>query len=288
MTFSPIETSRRKGEPVTLYLFIYGGDEGDSPTPLYYGYTDAEQAITYDGFTYSPVPVARDAIASTGNLDKVALTVRFPRDIEFAEDFRVYPPTQITTLIIRQGHLSDADSPPEFLVCWTGRVLSLGREADQCVVTGEPIASSLRRPGLRRHYQIGCPHALYSQGTGMCNASKAAGTVVGTVASISGTTVTLNAGWNGILDPSKFVTGQIEWTNTSGQMEIRRILWISGNTLALGGVLRDLVATMAINVILGCNHQTNDCQFVHNNILNFGGFPWIPSKNPIGFRNQFY
>jgi hypothetical protein len=288
MTFDAIETSRRRGEPVTLFLFVYGGEEGDSPAPLSYAYTDAEQAITYEGFTYDPVPVMRDAISSTGTLDKSALSVRLPRDIEFAEQFRVYPPTQVTTLIIRQGHLSDADSPREFLVCWSGRVLSVGREGDECVVTGEPISSSMRRPGLRRHYQLGCPHALYSQGTGMCNASEAAATVSATVASKSGTSVTLNSGWEGAFDPTKFTEGMVKWTNDDGQVEARKILSVSSNTLLLSGLLRDLDVAATVSVILGCNHQMSDCGDLHNNIQNHGGCPWIPVKNPIGFRNQYY
>lgn len=288
MSFELTEISRRRGEPVTLYLFIYGGEEGDSPAPKLYAYTDSEQEIIEGGFTYTPKPIMRDAISSTGNLDKSALTVRMPRDIEFAEEFRVWPPTQPTTLIIRQGHLSDSDSPDEFLVCWSGTVLSVGREGDECVVTGEPISSSMRRTGLRRHYQLGCPHVLYSQGTGMCNASEAAATVSATVASMSGTSVTLNPGWNGAFTASKFTEGMVKWTNDDGQIEVRKILSVSGNTLALSGLLRDLDVAATVSVILGCNHQMSDCADLHNNIQNHGGCPWIPVKNPIGFRNQYY
>lgn len=297
MSFETVEISRRRGEPVTLYLFIYGGSEGDSPAPLHYAYTDAEEAITHEGFTYQPVPVMRDSINSTGNLDKSALPVRFPRNIEFAEQFRVYPPPQVTTLIIRQGHLSDPDSPQEFLVCWSGKVLAVGREGDECIISGEPISSSMRRPGLRRHYQLGCPHVLYSQGTGMCNASEAAATVSATVASKSGTSVTLNSGWEGSFDPAKFTEGMVKWTNDDGQVEVRKILSVSGDTLLLGGLLRDLEASDTVSVILGCNHLMDDCENLHvnanspgdSNIQNFGGCPWIPLKNPIGFgKNQYY
>lgn len=288
MTFNAIETSRRLGEPVTLFLFIYGGEEGDSPEPLYFGYTDAEQAIVEDGIVYMPVSIARTSINASGTLDKSTLTIRMPRNVEVSEEFRVWPPTQVMTLIIRQGHLSDNDSPREFLVCWSGKVLSVGREGDECLVTGEPVSSSLRRPGLRRHYQLGCPHALYSQGTGMCNASEAAGTVSATVASKSGTSITLAAGWEVAFDPAKFTEGMVKWTNADGQVEVRKILSVSGDTLALGGLLRDLDVSDTVSVILGCNHQMSDCLDLHDNIQNFGGCPWIPTKNPIGFRNQFY
>lgn len=292
MTFTLLETSRRQGQPVNLYLFIFGGEEGDSPAPLYFGYTDAEQQIVDNGFTYEPVPVMRERIHSTGSLDKGGLPLRLPRDIEFAERFRVYPPSQVVTLIIRQGHLSDLPTP-QFLVCWSGRVLSVGREGDQCVIVGEPISSSLRRPGLRRHYQIGCPHVLYSQGEGLCNANEAAATVTATVDSVSTTSVTLVAGWEGAFAAVKFVEGMLKWLNDDSQIEIRKILSISGNVLSLGGFTRDLLAAMSVSVVLGCNHRKDatddgDCLPLHNNIQNYGGCDWIPIKNPIGYRNQYY
>ncbi|ASY68907.1 phage BR0599 family protein [Sinorhizobium fredii] len=285
MSFSGIETSRQRGAPVTLYLFVYGGAEGDSPPPQAFAYTDAEQDITYEGFTYVPKPITRDNVNSSGTLDKSTLQIRMPRDIELAEEFRVYPPAQVMSLIIRQGHLSDPDSPREFLVCWSGRVLSVGREGDECVIAGEPVSSSLRRPGLRRNYQLGCPHVLYGA---QCQASEAAATVTATVASISGTSITLNAGWDGAFDAAKFTEGLVKWTNDTGGIEIRKILSVSGDTLSLGGLLRDLNASDTVSVILGCNHQMGDCRDLHDNIHNFGGCPWIPTKNPIGFRNNYY
>jgi hypothetical protein len=259
--------------------------QADIYTPTYFGYTDAEQEIVLDNITYAPIPIMRDPISASGTLDKSRLSLRMKRDVEFAELFRVYPPTQPVVLIILQGHLSDPDDPDEFLVCWTGRVLSVGREGDECVVSCEPISSSLRRPGLRRHYQLGCPHVLYGD---QCRANKAAATTAGVVASISGTYVTLNPGWNGLFSASDFIEGTMEWTVESG-IERRKILSISGNTLLLSGLIRDLLVGGGVSTVLGCNHQTSHCSGLHNNILNFGGCPWIPTKNPIGYpSNEYY
>jgi hypothetical protein len=279
MAFAPIEESRQKALPVTLYQFIY-----DTAPLTYFAITDAEAAVVNAGVTYDPVPAMRDAIVSSGSLDRTTIAVRMPRDIEFAEKFRVYPPTVPVTLIIRQGHLSDT-LPPEFLVVWSGRVLSVGREGDECVVSCEPVSSSLRRPGLRRNYQIGCPHVLYGS---ECKANRAASTVSSTVASKSGTSITVGSGWNGAFPAVGFREGIVEWTNADGGTEKRKILSVSGNTLSLGGLLRDLDVGDPVSIILGCNHQMSDCQNLFANILNHGGCPWIPLKNPIGYRNNYY
>ncbi len=131
----------------------------------------------------------------------------------------------------------------------------------------------------------------------MCNANEAAATVSAIVASLSGTSVTLDAGWEGAFDPAKFLDGMVKWTNDDGRLEIRRVLSVSGDTLLLGGLLRDLDVAATVSVALGCNHQQGtggDCSELHvnddltPNVHNFGGCPWIPVKNPIGFRNQYY
>jgi hypothetical protein len=108
------------------------------------------------------------------------------------------------------------------------------------------------------------------------------------VASKSGTSVTVASGWNGAFPAGGFREGIVEWTNDDGGTEKRKILSISGDTLSLGGLLRDLDAGDAVSIILGCNHQMSDCEGLFNNIQNHGGCPWIPLKNPIGYRNNYY
>lgn len=293
MGFTALEISRQKGQPITLFLFVYEGSLQDSPpTTSYYAYTDAEQPVLHDGITYEPVPVLRDGITATGNLDKSALSIKFPKDIELTSLFQIYPPTQPVSLVIRQGHANDVDD--EFLVIWAGRVLSIGREQNEVVLSAEPLSSSLRRPGLRRHYQIGCPHVLYGP---QCRADEIAATVTGTVSSIDGIEITMTAGWQGAFDREKFTDGMIKWPNNTGGIEVRRILSVNGDVLLVSGFLRDLVASDSISVILGCNHQHSnpvsgpdegDCEELHQNSQNYGGCRWIPTKNPVGLRNQYY
>ncbi|MGQ4828481.1 hypothetical protein, partial [Enterococcus faecalis] len=79
--------------------------------------------------------------------------------------------------------------------------LSSSREDNETVFACEPTSSSLRRPGLWRNYQIGCPYVLYGAG---CFANKAAATRSTTVASMTASTVTLASGWNGPHAAGKF------------------------------------------------------------------------------------
>src|SRR3546814_2715916 len=41
-------------------------------------------------------------------------------------------------------------------------------------------------------------------------------------------------------------------------------------------------AGTAISLYPGCDHRRMTCKDKFNNILNYGGFDWIPTKNPMG------
>lgn len=288
MAFQTYEASQESGGPVQLYRFTYGTEDGE-----FFAYTDHTQEITVDHggsiglVSYQPVPVQRDNLVADGTLDRSSLKLGLDVSTELSELFRVYPPANVVTLTIYQGHVDDPDS--EFKVIWAGRVLAASRAHSELELSGEPVSSQMKRSGLRRHYQYGCPHALYSD---VCGASKITATVASTVASISGTAVTLASGWNGAKPAAKFLRGMLEWTPTGQSTRRRTIIRVAGNVLTLSGVPVDLAATDAINVILGCNHRAfssddGDCEGLHSNIVNYGGQPWIPLKNIIN-KNPYY
>jgi hypothetical protein len=287
MSYETYEESQDFGGPIQLYLFRYGTEDGE-----HYAYTNhtSEKTVDHGGsvgeITYTPVPLKRENIVSNGTLDKSALGLNLDIGTELAELFRVYPPSNVVTLTIYEGHLGDGDQ--EFVVTWAGRIVTALREGGELVLSGEPISTQMRRPGLRRNYQYGCPHALYST---ECGASKVAATVFATVASISGTQVTLDAGWEGAFDPAKFVRGMLEWTPLYESTQRRMIVRISGDVLTLSGIPNDLSAADSVSVVLGCNHKAfapdGDCEALHDNLVNFGGQPWIPVKNII-HTNPYY
>lgn len=283
MTFATYEGSREDGEPIQLFKFVYGTEPGE-----YFGYTDFTEELTIGGFTYEPVPISREAIESNGTLDNSALKVSTDISTGLAEIFRVYPPSSVVNLTIFQGHVPDVDA--EYLAIWVGRIITAARKGSTLEMTGEPISTSMRRPGLRATYSYGCRHVLYGP---HCRASKAAATVSTTVASIDGATITLAGGWEGAFDAAKFLRGMVEWEAAGGSTERRSIIRVTGDVLSLSGIPNGLAVSDPIDVVLGCNHKAyaedgGDCQPLHNNILNNGGCRWIPTKNPIGTTNNYY
>lgn len=255
-----------------------------------FAFTTAEQPIVRDGITYLPAPISRDNIRASGSLDKTRLEVTIGRgfDLVFDGEFIAYPPSTVVNLTVFQGHVGDdPDDPRSFTAVWAGRVLGAAKAENATKLTCEPIVASLRRPGLRRNYQRGCPYALFGP---ECRASRVRATYTAKVASVlSRARVTFTAPLPGPHAPEKFAGGILTWTNDAGGTEFRTIVSVPGaNQIQLRGTLPDLMPGSDVQVTLGCNRSLDDCSTLHQNVLNYGGQPWIPIQNPLGPTNQFF
>lgn len=279
MSFESVETSRDRGEPIQLYQFTYGPGELDK-----FCYTDAETNVPWGDLLFLSVPIERGDITSSGTTDKSSLVISLPQTEDIAELFRVYPPSFTVGIILWQGH---ADIPlSEYKVIFSGVVLSCAREGGlEAKLTCEPLSVSMQRVGLRRNYQYMCPHVLYGN---QCRADKAAASTTSSVVSVTGRYVLLAGA---VSEQHHYAGGLLEWLNGRAQMEYRTILSVDsvgGDTrLLLGGTPIDLDPGTAITMSKGCAHTTTACVEVHDNILNYGGQPYIPTKNPLGRFTPF-
>ena len=309
MAFGAIEVSEERGEPFQLYLFRYGPDPDD-----YFAYTNAEEDkrvmvsdIGGQIITYEAVQITSGNIVSSGALDNQQWSVMFPDVLQLTEAFRQRAPSYVVTLTVWSSH--ETDTGQQFIVEWSGRVIGFGIEGDEVELNCEPISLAMQRNGLRRHWQYGCPLPLYSQGVGLCNASRAAATAPFKLASVAGKRLEIDLtasrsafGASALYDRyenietrSWFVGGVVEFFIGTANRELRTIIKLTGDQIQMAATIEGLTADDTVNLVYGCNHKTglttlNDgghCLPVHNNIKNFGGQPWIPTENPIGMRNIY-
>lgn len=287
MTFDAREESVELGTPAALVRFKYG-----TAANAVFRYTDHDSEIVFDAGagdgpeTYVPLPIMAGDITTAGHLDDAILYIEVPYDSGIAQLYHDYPPNHPVTLTIRQGHIGDGEWP----VKWIGRVVSCVAEDYTARIACEPASTGMSRLGLRRHYQYGCPHVLYSTGDNECKANKAAATSSVTVESVSGAEVRFAAGWSGVHATTKYIGGYLQWTDANGNRQIRSILRITADDLGVlvAGDTSTIVIGAAVDIVLGCNHQESDCINLHNNIVNYGGQPWLPTENPMTFVNLWY
>ena len=274
--FNLFERSRNHGKPFYLLFIQYGS----GPTE-FFTFTDCEVPVTKDGLEYAVSAFDLGEVTATGTLDNSTMELRTPRSNELFELFRIYPPSTRVSMFVMKGHYGD--TTPTFATIWSGRIVNMVVRGSECTFVCEPIITTLKRLGLRRHWQYGCPHSLYQHG---CRASKTRVRQSVEIVSIDKTTMTLRPGWNGSLPPEKYIGGYVEIPGAT--VATRTILRVTGNDLLLAGSLSLASAGMLVGVLPGCAHDMADCKAVHDNILNFGGQPWIPSDNPVGSKNNFY
>lgn len=292
MAFDTLESSRKDGKPVRLFKFIYGPQGA-------FTFSDGDDTIQYDDGLgngvedYDPAPrsgggssIHMDSVKSGGDLDRTEIVIRMADGTGLEDLFLIYPPAIPVTVTVRYGHVGDAD----FRLAFSGIVLAGGREDDEVVLPCEPITSALRRPGLRRFFQVSCPRVVYR---GKCPADKGLATTVQTVTGIpSANVINLASGWNdqtarGAQALIKFNGGTVEWVNSVGATETRGILRPRATSITLSGPVRDLAVNDQVSVVLGCNRLMDDCELLHAVIRWYAGWPFVPNKNPFETQNLF-
>lgn len=287
MSYNGIENSVDLGSPVTLFEFIYGQTSGDA-----YRYATTLDEVTLAGRAWKPHNLTHSDIVATGKLDKSELTVTARPDIDVAALFIASPPSQPVMLNIWRGHsLTAVDGWDDFTRIWVGRVLTCRWVAESANVEFkcEPVATSAKRVGLRRHYQYGCPHVLYGRA---CGVSELANTSRVQVAYVT-SQVDIYVAYTGVgpaLNAALLTGGIFTITLPDGREARRTIVSAAvdpnmGVYLRLMSALPDIAAGTLGSVARGCLHTFEACK-TFNNTSNYGGCPNIPTKDP--FRSNTF
>lgn len=271
MTYSVYDQSARLGSPVELFEFTDGSQT--------WRYTAYDQDYTWNGQTWTAIAIGRGSIQQSGKLDQAGIEIRLPRTNAFAQSLMTGLSESVTSITVRRGHADDPDQ--EFIVSWKGRVVGVVAEGAEIIISCESILTSMRRQGLRRRWQKQCPHALYGRGCNLTQANYAQGPFP--VASISGAEATVTGA---SLQPDGWYTGGI--LEAGGT--VRFIMAHVGDVLTLSrpsSALANLVAqagagSVSATLYPGCDRTLATCDAKFNNKLNFGGWPYIPTKNPMG------
>jgi hypothetical protein len=279
MSLRNFETSTNRGSPAHLYDFTYGDNLADVLK-----YTNADQDLG----DYKAVAVGHDNVKSKGRGDAVEVKVNIAASSEIAELFKGGRLRRMVYLKIYRGHFASADDPAAwsdtvFDPHWYGRVVEYSRKGATMTITCSTLGAGMAKPALGYFYQRSCQHALY--GT-RCGADKSAATQSGIVITNTGVnSLTLTDGWKSTYTKSKFIGGMVEWDGPYGR-EYRTIMSVSGNTVNLDAHTDNLAVSDTVDVILGCPHTKAGCISLHDNILNYGGMPFIPLLNPINKNNH--
>jgi hypothetical protein len=238
--------------------------------------------VAINGDLYRYAPVSHGAIKQSNQIKKQELGISLPLSDVTARKLTTTPQPETIGLIIARADVIGAADPalPDVEVAWTGTVGGASIKKEMIEVVGVGIFASLQLAGNRARYTRLCRHALYGPG---CKASLAAFSAGGFLQSSTGNTATVQIPQSP--DVSEIIGGLLNYDPTKYFILAAQLLStsISGNTyrLTLDRPFVPIPGQTSLSVAPGCDRTQETCGTRFNNLANFGGFPYIPSKNPF-------
>lgn len=267
MTYASQETSQQGGKPVELYRFVLGG--------VSYEYTSGIDAISRGSLTYLPIPISRSDDPQGPEERDNYLEVELPGDNPFAATFYSIVPGLVAQLTISRFHRDDPSL--ELITVFKGFVSSVAFEDDFQVakVAALPITAATSRPIPRFTFSALCNHVLYDPRCKVLDTDPNY-RVTGEVSAVDLTAYTIDV-VGADLKPDGWWTGG--FVEAQAGLDKRMVLAHTGTTLTL--LLPFAVNPLGSDVTLfaGCDHTISTCKSKFNNVVNYGGFAFIPTRN---------
>jgi uncharacterized phage protein (TIGR02218 family) len=279
MTYAIIESSTHDGDAVFLFEFVQAATT--------WRYTSRGEEVTALSQSWAPAPIQMSDISQTNEINKNAVSLTFPRDHAFAAQFLGFAVEQVTTVTIRRGHADDG----EYVVYWKGRVSASDASAGTIKLDCESIFTSMRRMGLRARYQIPCRHALYQRGCDIdksAHAWSSAASVVGTLVAASGAAGKPDGWFTGGMIVAPDGAARFIIAHTGASLTLLRTfdsLQALTSTAGYGRNYGNYYGGVPVTLYPGCDHAKATCADKFANLPNYGGFPYIPSRNPLDGRS---
>lgn len=265
MSYSAREVSAADGRPVELFTFARGS--------FIWRYTSADRDVTEETNLYLAAVIRRPKIEQGTEVARSVLSLVVPRTLGVLDQFRIVPPSDEVVVTIRQYHFGDSD----IATIWQGVILGVKFNDDEAVIQVEPRSNGLRRMGLRRPYQRQCPFVLYGAD---CRLAREDFRLSGATSAVAGVSISVPEA--DLLADGYFDGGYIEWEIAVGVFERRAIAAHVGAVLTLDVQTVGLLIGQPVFLYPGCDHSAATCGTKFSNILNYGGMPYIPLKNPFG------
>jgi uncharacterized phage protein (TIGR02218 family) len=273
MTYDPYEISEEASRPVELYTLGIGSKT--------WRYTSAEDEVSIDGETYEPISIERTSImVSVERSDAVEVTV--PALNEFAAMYIGVPPGVVASIEIQRYQREDTDEELKTEFLGIVQSLKFTNDFQNCALACYWNTAKTGRPIPRFRSGAQCNYRLGASDTCKVNLDVADFEFTGSVSAVNANIITV-PGLSGTYANGWFNGGMVS-IPTLG--DYRLILSHAGNDLTLLLPFHEDVTGVLVEVQAGCDHRSGatgagDCATKFDNVIEFGGYPWVPPKNPF-------
>jgi uncharacterized phage protein (TIGR02218 family) len=266
MAFDTYEESQEGSRPVELYKITVGS--------TLYRYTSAEDSVTDGADVYVPIAISRSKLANGGpkSSSSNGITIELPGSDVVAQKYIVGIPGELATIEVIRFQREDSSTVTIFDGSITSATFIEGGRT--CKMDVVPTTGAISRKVPRFRYSGLCNHVLYDARCQVDDTSPSFRLSAAPVSAESGRTITVtgaSANGNGF-----YTGGFVE--NSSGS-DKRLILDQTGEVLTLMLAFTESVLATNVIVFAGCDHTIQVCDSKFSNVVNFGGFAFVPTKD---------
>ncbi len=275
MTYEAFEESAEGSQPIEVYKFTLGAQV--------FKYTSAEDTITIGADIYAPIAISRSNLRQGPEERDSVLEIEVPTDNAFAGLYLSIVPGDRAKIVVQRVQRPDFPGP-EVITIFTGFVqgVRFTNQGKTATIAALPTISVTSRPIPRFTYSSLCNHLLYDTGCKVDETDSAFLLDNALVTAASGNTITV-AGVAAKGASDFFVSGFVA---ASGNSDFRLVIAQSGDVLTLLLPFPFAVVGTTVDVLAGCDHTIATCdskfftpEVVTSNVINFGGFAFIPTRN---------
>ncbi len=264
-SFDTLESGLEGSRPIEIYNFALGAEE--------FFYTSSEDEITVDSDVYAPEAIRRNSIVQGRDERNRQLEIRLPSDNAFAEKWKTRPPGLPGSVSVIRLQRDEVPTFTTRTLVFKGMVRAAQYPGDglEAIIGVSSLEAVSQRPVPRFTFQSQCNHYLYDTG---CGVDADLHKFTGTVSVVSGSTITVpGAG----AFSTNFPAGYVKPT---AQSDFRLIVAQSTDVFTLNIPFETSPLGQIIDCFKGCDHLIDgDCDTEFNNVIDFGGFPFVPTRN---------
>ncbi len=259
MTFDALEISQEDGARVELYALVVGA-------VAYRMHDDTPETIVYAGNDYIKEYIKRSRIV-TG---QEHLTIDLPGDHPFSTQFTTIAPGQAATLTVWSYH-RELSSDVRVIYKGVVRSVAFAEDMSRSSLSVVPLSDAFGKNIPQRTFQASCNNVLFDAD---CKVVELSFKYEGTVSAINGNIITVT-GLNAAKGNGWSTAGFISYNG----VDYRLILEQSGDDCTLNLPFYSDVLNNTVAVFAGCDRTIGTCGSKFNNQDNFGGHPYVPTKD---------
>jgi hypothetical protein len=272
MSYDIIETSSYDGAPIELWEFTLGSQV--------YRMTSRDVDYTTPGGTvYSAAAMTSPDYVRSLDMDDSAIELKIDKSSPLAVTLLAVAMSIPCTYTASRKHTADV----EVVDTAYGDVTGYDIQGGWMALRLDSLLARTAGTGLRRFYSVGCGHQLYGP---YCKLVKEDFLTIGAVTVVAGNQITIPA-LTGATD-GDYEGGFLSWYNSAVAGTERA--WVTkheaGGVLTLAWRPDSMVVGVSASVYEGCDRRKVTCTAKGNDI-NYGGFAYMPDKNPFGGTTVF-